>query len=103
MHRITDGSRDQLLYEIPKAQLDKDFLWNVQLKKTTIGSGYGGQSVVGSRVVRWNLKGDKILLQNISYAVIADPSNPNSEDGNMPAIIRTFDVAAYSAARRSRD
>ena len=97
VHRITDGSRDQLLYEIPKAQLDKDFLWNTQLKKTTIGSGYGGQTVVGSRVIRWNLRGDKVLLQNISYALIADPSNPNLLDANLPAIIRTFDVAAYSA------
>src|SRR5512134_2059245 len=34
VHRITEGSRDSLFYEIPKAQLDKDFLWNTQLKKT---------------------------------------------------------------------
>jgi len=98
VHRITEGSRDQLFYEIPKAQLDKDFLWNTQLKKTTIGAGYGGQSVVGSRVVRWVLKGDKLLLENMNYSAVADPSNPNREDSNLPAIIRTFDVAAYSAS-----
>ncbi len=97
VHRLTEGARDVLYYEIPKAQLDKDFLWNVQLKKTTIGSGYGGQSVVNQRVLRWVLRGDKVLLQNVSYAVMADPSNPNRDDSNLPAIVRTFDVAAYSA------
>jgi len=97
VHRITDGQRDTLFYEIPKAQLDKDFLWNTQLKKTTIGAGYGGQSVVGSRVVRWVLKGDKVLLENINYSLVADPANPNLNDSNMPAIIRTFDVSAYAA------
>src|SRR5689334_6557600 len=28
VHRITEGNNDTLLYEIPKKELDKDFLWN---------------------------------------------------------------------------
>ena len=95
VHRITEGNRDTLFYEIPKNELDKDFLWNTQLKKTTIGAGYGGQSV-GSRVVRWVLKGDRVLLQNIDYTLVADPTNPLKDEANLPAIIRTFDVAAYA-------
>jgi hypothetical protein len=58
VHRITEGNNDNLFYEIPVSQLNKDFLWNTQLKKTTIGSGYGGQAV-GTRVVRWQLKRGK--------------------------------------------
>jgi hypothetical protein len=84
-----------LFYEIPKNELNKDFLWNTQLKKTTIGAGYGGQAV-GSRVVRWVLKGDKVLLENIDYSMVADPMNPLMDEANTPAIIRSFDVAAYS-------
>jgi hypothetical protein len=94
IHRIGES----LYYEIPKAQLGKDFLWNTQIKKTTIGAGYGGQSA-GSRVVRWIAKGDRVLLLNLDYSVVADTSNPVAmavEDANYPAIIRAFNVAAYS-------
>src|SRR4029077_18343365 len=96
IHRITEGNSDKLLYEIPKSELNKDYLWNTQIKKTTIGAGYGGQNV-GSRVVRWVLKGDKVLLENIDYSMVADPLNPLMDEANTPAIIRSFDVAAYSA------
>ena len=97
VHRIGDT----LFYEIPKAQLGKDFLWNTQIKKTTIGAGYGGQNA-GSRVVRWvqrGEKGDRVVLQNIDYSVIADSTNPVAsavDDANYPAIIRVFNVAAFS-------
>ena len=95
VHRINDT----LFYEIPQAQLDKDFLWNTQIKKTTIGVGYGGQNA-GSRVVRWTKKGDRILLINIDYSVIADSSTPIAmavDDANYPTIIRAFNVAAYAS------
>ena len=95
VHRISEGNRDTLFYEIPKAEMDKDFLWNTQIKKTTIGAGYGGQNV-GSRVVRWVLKGDRVLLQDMAYTLVADPSNPLKDEANLPAIIRTFAVEAYA-------
>ena len=98
VHRITEGSNDNLFYEIPKSELSKDYLWNTQLKKTTIGAGYGGQTIVGQRVVRWTLRGDKVLLENMDYTMVADPANPLMGEANTPAIIRTFDVAAYSPA-----
>ncbi len=94
IHRIGET----LFYEIPKAQLGKDFLWNTQIKKTTIGAGYGGQAA-GSRVVRWVTKGDRVLLLNIDYSVVADTSNPIAaavDDSNYPAIVRAFNVAAYA-------
>ena len=50
-----------MLFEIPQSELDKDFVWNVSIKKTTLGAGFGGQSV-SSRVVRWMKRGDRILL-----------------------------------------
>jgi hypothetical protein len=96
VHRIGDS----LFYEIPKSELGKDFLWNTQIKKTTIGAGYGGQSA-GSRVVRWIARGDRVLLINIDYSVIADSTNPVAQavsDANYPTILRAFNVAAYSGA-----
>src|SRR5262245_35800688 len=53
VHRVGDT----LYFEIPQAELGKDFVWNVSLKKTTIGAGFGGQNV-SSRVVRWVKRGD---------------------------------------------
>ena len=71
VHRVGET----VYYEIPKAQLGKDFLWNTQIKKTTIGAGYGGQAA-GSRVVRWVTKGDRVLLLSIDYSLVADPTYP---------------------------
>jgi hypothetical protein len=94
IHRIGES----LYYEIPKAQLGKDFLWNTQIKKTVIGAGYGGQNA-GSRVVRWVPKGDRVLLLNIDFSVVADTTTPIAmavDDANYPTIIRAFNVAAYA-------
>src|SRR6188768_305781 len=96
VHRVGET----LYYEIPKAQLGKDFLWNTQIKKTTIGAGYGGQAA-GSRVVRWVAKGDRVLLLSIDYSLVADQANPISQaidDANYPTIIRAFNVAAYNSS-----
>jgi hypothetical protein len=94
-HRITTAATDQLLFEIPRKELDKDFLINSQIKRNAAGSGgYGGQQI-GTRVVRWSLKGDRVLLLNMDYSVVADPSNPLMTEGNMPAIVKTFPVSAY--------
>ena len=41
VHRI----KDRLYYEIPRAELDKEFLWVTQIAKTTVGEGYGGQAL----------------------------------------------------------
>jgi hypothetical protein len=95
VHRI--GER--LFFEIPKAELDKDFLWVTQIKRTTTGAGWGGQAG-GNRVIRWSPRGDRVLLLDINYSNVADPSAPISQavaDANNPTIIRAFNVAAYNA------
>jgi hypothetical protein len=97
IHRIGDT----LFYEIPKDELGKDYLWVTQIKKNTIGAGYGGEAA-GSRAVRWVLKGDRVLLLSMDYSVVADSSSPVAnavDDANYPAIIRAFNVAAYSPSR----
>src|SRR5205085_2383782 len=63
--------KDKYYYEIPKKELDKDFLWVTQIARTTLGVGYGGQAL-GNRVVRWERNGNKINLRNIDYSVVAN-------------------------------
>jgi hypothetical protein len=94
VHRI----EEQLYYEIPRAELGKDFLWVTQIKRTTAGAGAGGQAA-GNRVVRWELLGDRVLLRLIDFSIVADPSTAIARavaDANTPAIVRAFNVAAYS-------
>ncbi len=88
--------KDKVYYEIPKSELDKEFLWVSQIAKTTLGVGYGGQAA-GNRVVKWERKGNRILLRNIAYDVIADPKLPVSravQASNNDTIIMAFNVEA---------
>ncbi|MBP7415343.1 MAG: zinc-dependent metalloprotease, partial [Pyrinomonadaceae bacterium] len=89
--------KDKYFYEIPKTELGKEFLWVTQIARTTLGVGYGGQSL-GNRVVRWERNENKINLRSINYSVVADPNKPISEAvkaSNNDSIIMTFNVAAW--------
>jgi hypothetical protein len=88
--------KDKVYYEIPRSELGKEFLWVSQIAKTTLGVGYGGQAA-GNRVVRWERKGNRILLRNIVYDVVADPKLPVSravQAANNDTIIMAFNVEA---------
>ena len=92
VHRIGD----RLYYEIPKAELGKEFLWVSQIARTTLGVGQGGQAA-GNRVVRWERRNNRVFLRNISYDIVADPSQPIAkavEAANNDAILMAFNVEA---------
>jgi hypothetical protein len=68
-----------------------------QIAKTTLGAGYGGQAA-GNRVVRWERKNNRVLLRNVSYDVLADPSQPIAravQAANNDTIIMAFNVEAF--------
>jgi hypothetical protein len=92
VHRI----KDRLYYEIPKDRLGREFLWVSQIAKTTLGAGYGGQAA-GNRVVKWERRGDRILLRSVSYDVVADPKAPIAkavEAANYDPIVMAFNIDA---------
>ncbi len=89
--------KDKFYYEIPKAELDKEFLWVAQIAKTTLGVGYGGQAL-GRRVVRWERNDNRIFLRNVNYSIVANPALPIAEavqNSNTDSIIMAFPVAAF--------
>ena len=89
----------QLYYEIPASEMGKDLLLVTQIAKTNEGDGYGGQAI-DERVVRWERRGNRVLLRSVSYAIVSDPSAPIAEavrNANYDAILATFNVAAYGA------
>ena len=95
VHRLDD----KVFYEIPEAELGKEFLWVSQIARTTEGVGYGGQAL-GNRVVKWERHGDRVLLKNVSYAIVADAEHPIAravEAANNDTIIRAFNIEALSA------
>ena len=91
---------DKVFYEIPEAELGKEFLWVSQIARTTQGVGYGGQAL-GNRVVTWERRGDTVLLKSVSYAVVAGDDAPIRravEAANNDTIIKAFDIEALSEA-----
>jgi hypothetical protein len=90
--------KERFYYEIPKSELGKEFLWNVQIAKTTLGAGYGGGQL-NDRVVRWELKGNRVLLMDVNFGITADPRQPIAmavKAANNDAIIQAFPVAAFA-------
>lgn len=96
VHRLDE----KVFYEIPPDELGREFLWVSQIARTSPGVGYGGQAL-GSRVVKWDRRGDRVLLKSVSHAVVADESRPIARAvaaANNDTILRAFDVEALSGA-----
>ncbi len=94
VHRL----KDKVFYEIPKERLGREFLWVSQIKSTTLGAGYGGQAA-GNRVVRWERRGDRVLLRSVAYDIVADPKSPISkavQDANYDPILMAFNIEALA-------
>lgn len=82
VHRIDQ----RLYYEIPREVLGKDMLLVTQIARNTLGEGYGGEPI-GNRVLRWERRGNRILLRSPSFALTADSSR---------AIYQAVEAASYS-------
>jgi hypothetical protein len=90
--------KERYYYEIPKDELDKEFLLNVRVSKTAAGVGYGGDQM-SDLVVRWELNGNKVHLRNVNFSVTADPATPIAlavKAANNDTILMTFAVAAFA-------
>ncbi|MEE2963798.1 MAG: zinc-dependent metalloprotease [Acidobacteriota bacterium] len=94
VHRLDD----KVFYEIPPSELGREFLWVSQIARTIEGVGYGGQAL-GNRVVKWERRGDQVLLKSVSYAIVADEDAPIAAavaSSNNDTIIKAFDIEALS-------
>ena len=93
VHRIDET----LFYEIPVDALGVDMLWVTQISETTAGNSYAGMPV-DDRVVRWEQRGDQVLLRDVRYDIRAETSDPIAlavKASNLAPIIRTFEIKAY--------
>ncbi len=93
VHRIDD----KIFYEIPTSLLGKPMLWVTAIERTQSGYGYGG-SPVGDRVVRWEQKGEDILLRDVRFAIRGEAQDPIKDAvaaASVEAIIEVFAIKAY--------
>ncbi|MXW34285.1 MAG: zinc-dependent metalloprotease, partial [Chloroflexi bacterium] len=94
VHRLDD----KVFYEIPEAELGREFLWVSQIARTTEGVGHGGQAL-GNRVVKWERRGNRVLLKSVSHAIVADAGQPIARAvaaANNDSIIGAFDIEAFA-------
>jgi len=90
--------KEKYYYEIPKSELNKEFLWNSQIAKTTLGTGYGGGQLT-DKVVRWELKGNRVLLLDVNFGLVANPNEPIAlavKAANNDSIVIALPVAAFA-------
>src|SRR5713226_1849224 len=89
--------KSKIYYEIPKKELDKDFLWVSRFAKIS----YLGQrrlEPVNTRLVRWNRHGNRVLLCSVSSDITADKRLPIAravEAENNDTILMAFDIEAF--------
>ncbi len=86
-------------YEIPDSLLGREFLLVTRIARTADNIGYGGQKA-NTQVLRWQRRGDQILLRVVGHENQADEEDPIYEavrNSNLEPILKTFDVAALNA------
>lgn len=82
---------DTVLLQIPKSMMGRDFLWTTELKETPSGM-YNG-TFAGNGVVRFEMRGEKVLVRTIDYSVRAtegDEIKVAVDQSNVNPIMKTF-------------
>jgi hypothetical protein len=91
---ITHRTDEELFYQIPDTMLGEEMLMVTRIAKTAEDIGYGGEKS-GTREVRWQKKGDQVLLRVISYQNRAEERQPISQavqNSSFEPIIASFDI-----------
>ncbi len=94
VHRIDE----KYYYEIPDTLLNRDMLMVSRIAKTATNIGYGGEEL-NRQMLRWEKKGNRILLRLISYQNVANDTLEvyNSvQNSNLAPVIQAFDIKAFN-------
>lgn len=88
---------DSVLFEIPPSMLGRDLLWWAEIKESP-SNGYNG-TAAGQRVVRFEQRGERLLLRDMDFTSKAS-SGPEIQEGvrksNVRPIMAVFPVVAKS-------
>ncbi|TVP73348.1 MAG: DUF5117 domain-containing protein, partial [Gemmatimonadales bacterium] len=92
VHQVDDDWK----WEIPDAMLEREMILITRITQTASGVGFGGHRQT-TEVVRFQRRGDEILLRQVSFQNTADPELPIYEavrNSNFEPILATFEVEA---------
>lgn len=90
---------DRLYYEIPDSMLGREMLLITSIAGAPAGlSGFlTAGSVIAEQVLRWERRGDRIILRKLAYDNVASDSLPVSRSvrsNNFEPILQVFDIRA---------
>jgi hypothetical protein len=94
VHRIDE----KYYYEIPDTLLHRDMLMVSRIAKTATNVGYGGEEL-NRQMLRWEKKGNRILLRLISYQNVANDTLEvfhSVQNSNLAPVIQAFDIKAFN-------
>ncbi len=88
-------------FEIPDSLLNRELLWISRIAQTpaNLSPFINGGSKANEQVVRWQRRGNDILLRKVSYTSVASDSLPVAQSvrvNNFEPIIMAFEIKALS-------
>ncbi|SFU45104.1 zinc-dependent metalloprotease [Pontibacter akesuensis] len=93
VHRIDE----KYYYEIPDTLLNRDMLLVSRIAKTANNIGYGGEEL-NTQMLRWEKKGNRVLLRVISTENVAADSLEvfqSVQNSNLAPVIQAFNIKAF--------
>jgi len=93
--------KEDYYFEIPDTLMGEEILIVSRISGFVKGLNFGGAGVKSKpqQVIRWQRKGDKVLLRSVSYNSVADFDEPiyaSVRNNNFEPIIMSFDIQALS-------
>jgi len=92
------SSDGNYLFEIPDSLINREMLMVTRIAKTASGVGFGGGKT-NTQVLRWQRKGEKVLLRVVSHNVVADTMLPVHEavvNSNFEPVLFSFPIKAFN-------
>lgn len=95
---------DKYLFEIPDTLFERELLLVSRIAKNTNNrSSFGGQKA-NTQVLRWEIKGKKVVLRLVSHDIVADEELPVHKavvNSNFEPVLFTFDIKAFNHQQSS--
>lgn len=96
VHRVDD----RVLFEIPDSLLGRDIALMSRFARAQNGMADGGDRMAPNMVVRWERRGDRVVLRAVSHDVAADEGTPVHiavENSNFAPVLGAFEIQAFGS------